>query len=453
MNQVTYAGGRMSGHSEVMKSRIRSMAQEMKKSMLASFDTATWTSCGISHPEVEKKLKKERERTERHEYMRMISQDLKGLTARWQATDKVVLEQADEADIAKNREFAGIASRAGMTLLDVEELDEVWAEYFPHSDRFDPEDSDFLKLVRSLYSGLTSQELRRLVNYMGKAKEKRTKSEQVEDADQSATWEFGNAPEKSLFIFEDFVIGFGKWLSRQEPTAKLGRCKLTRFHCTLIDRLTQELATASAADAADLVDVIAKRLADCRTLVAVNDLQSESLFDLSLRFRDHMDESKKVSQRQTARDPEDWEDQQDSSAESSSSSGSSWGSLPMSPATSMAKNMSLSESWNQAWKVAKYGEEAYLQRKKARNIQQRGRKATLVESLRGSQKAALADYAAHLDMPQAQVPSKDHDRSAGEEKGREHEGADGFSDASSLPSNDSVEDDDGLDGMSEAGSH
>ncbi|CAK0910386.1 unnamed protein product [Prorocentrum cordatum] len=336
--EVLDLAGRRMGRAQVITHQVKALAQELRRSMLTSFEQGVWEACDVPHPVAEKRRKEEQRIRDQTEALRKIAKSLTQNLKGWDS-DKICTSVGINGDVDAlwtERALMNMASDGKLTLLDVEEIQELFDKSCPSGHMNVHQDSSiFSRMCRELYVNASTHDMTQIYHILQKVRSRRNESEGGCSRRDIGSQGIYNEDAK-VFILSDFVIAFGKWLSRQKTMDKMLRCSLTTFKLTAVERFRRDLKAASMETTKELVDEVCKQLSRRRSFLAANNLHSEELLGL------HLDMSDMRASRSDS-----------GSEDSSSDSGSSWGSQPESPSTSAAQNRKCYQDFRQIWKVTK----------------------------------------------------------------------------------------------------
>lgn len=234
------------------RNQLREMVSTMIKTMTQTFDRSVWHACDVLHPDEEieqaharqqkvledqidqfKGLKpaiKGRRKSQRRESTRRSF----GITAGGSMT-RVTPPLAIAVEKPDEKVLAHLAKQTGWSVLDVEEVWEVFSSHAP-TGRIGVQSQDFTLLVQEIYDGVTDEEIILLQQHMRAVRTRnKARSRMMRRA---LTGGLEATTDKSEIRFSEFYVALVKWLTLQEARVEAARmmfherksrCSLKRF--------------------------------------------------------------------------------------------------------------------------------------------------------------------------------------------------------------------------------
>mmetsp|Transcript_30609 Transcript_30609/g.70626 ORF Transcript_30609/g.70626 Transcript_30609/m.70626 type:complete len:655 (+) Transcript_30609:44-2008(+) len=240
------------------RSQVREMTSTMVKTMTATFPRAVWTACGVLHPEEEMEAVKAAEAKVVEEQIEQIkglvkpalhkdpgrrTSDAQRAANRRTSFGMVSIPQAaaavPPADRLDEKVLAHLAKQTGWSVLDVEEVWDVFCSYAA-SGRIGVQAPEFLLLVQDLYDGVTDDEVMLLQQHITAVRKRNHARSRYM---RRALTGIDNATEpRSDVRFSEFYVALVKWLDLQQSRVEARvemmakgngrakqRCSLARF--------------------------------------------------------------------------------------------------------------------------------------------------------------------------------------------------------------------------------
>merc|ERR1712107_5583 len=129
-----------------------------------------------------------------------------------------------------------LSQKTGTTLLDVEEVHDVYRKHVP-AGTLGSHDPIFGIIFKDIWKNATKMEIDHAFLVMKRVWKHRVKK-------NGEYWEMQTRTPKE-FEFEDFFVGLERWLKMQTEDSKMRRCTLTRFKFTYVERFKQRLDEAT----------------------------------------------------------------------------------------------------------------------------------------------------------------------------------------------------------------
>ncbi|CAK0801955.1 unnamed protein product [Prorocentrum cordatum] len=276
---VQYLEGSRAQQPEVLQQEVKTLTKDLQRSMVASFEQEVWEECEVPHPLAEQRRREARRREARRREARAEQEVLRRLSeAQGWGSEKISTSAGISTDteaLLEGRAFMEMAHSGRLTLLDVEEIRDVFEKHCPSGRlKLHEDTSAFSGMCQQLYVNATTNEMRHILHILGTVHKKRINRD---EGSQKAYGEDAN-----MYTLSDFVIAFGKWLSHQQTTDNLKRCTLTTFKLTAVESFTRDLNAASPDETKRMINELCKEIPERRDFLTINTLQAESLLKLHL---------------------------------------------------------------------------------------------------------------------------------------------------------------------------